>query len=201
MPTLDEIGNRNATDRASSGWHDYLHTYDEVFGHLRDQPIRLLEIGVLGGAGIRTWAEWLTHPNAMIYGMDIETFRYAGCADPRVYIIEADASNPSINTKVPFELDVVIDDGSHFVSQQVKQFNLLWPHVKRGGYYTIEDLHTYASPQHCDVPGMNVMDWIHKAAVAIQAKGPLGQAKRVPGDSDVEWILIRKGLCIIRKAK
>lgn len=200
MKTLDELGCECGTDRASNGWHDYLHTYDDVLGSLRDKPVTLVEIGVLGGAGIRTWSKWFTHPDTRIIGIDIETFRYSGCDDPRVAVIEADGTTAATAARLPAQIDVAIDDGSHFASHQFASFQNLWPRVKPGGFYAIEDLHTFASPQHCNAR-QTIMQWIAEKCESIQARGPLGQAKRLPGDSDIDWILVRKGLCIIRKAK
>ena len=68
MMTLHEIAESTGTDRA---WHQYTHIYDKLFAHLRDQPIRLLEMGVLNGAGLEMWSKFLTHPDAVIVGLDI----------------------------------------------------------------------------------------------------------------------------------
>ena len=38
--------------------------------------------------------------------------------------------------------DIVIDDGSHAPAHQVASLTALWPHVKVGGVYLVEDLHT-----------------------------------------------------------
>ena len=62
MKTLDELAIACATDRASvftRTWgkpHDYARHYDKLFTPLRDKPIKLLEIGVGGGEGIRMWS-------------------------------------------------------------------------------------------------------------------------------------------------
>ena len=36
--------------------------------------------------------------------------------------------------------DIVIDDGSHILEHIIKTFTHIFPHVKKGGYYFIEDL-------------------------------------------------------------
>jgi hypothetical protein len=38
-------------------------------------------------------------------------------------------------------IDIVIDDGSHLVSDVVSSLNFLFPHLSEGGIYIIEDLH------------------------------------------------------------
>ncbi len=65
LPTLDALGLKHRTDKASSG-HDYLTFFDSFFAPLRDQPITLLEIGVFNGASLRTWEEYF--PRGKIVG-------------------------------------------------------------------------------------------------------------------------------------
>jgi hypothetical protein len=38
--------------------------------------------------------------------------------------------------------DIILDDGGHTMQQQITSFTVLFPHVKSGGMYIIEDLHT-----------------------------------------------------------
>ena len=37
-------------------------------------------------------------------------------------------------------LDIIIDDGSHRIQDQLKSFNLLYPKLKESGVYIIEDI-------------------------------------------------------------
>ena len=56
--SLDEIGIETGTDK-SSMHHGYLDFYEMFFETLRDKPVRILEIGVLGGASVMMWEEIL----------------------------------------------------------------------------------------------------------------------------------------------
>ncbi len=38
--------------------------------------------------------------------------------------------------------DIILDDGGHTMKQQITSFKILYPFVKKGGIYIIEDLHT-----------------------------------------------------------
>lgn len=38
--------------------------------------------------------------------------------------------------------DIIIDDGSHMVRHVIASFEALFPYLRRGGLYIIEDLHT-----------------------------------------------------------
>lgn len=40
------------------------------------------------------------------------------------------------------DFDIIIDDGGHTMNQQITSFKILFPALKSGGIYVIEDLHT-----------------------------------------------------------
>ena len=44
------------------------------------------------------------------------------------------------------DFDIIIDDGSHKMNHQQISFDVLFPHLKSGGIYVIEDLHTSVKP-------------------------------------------------------
>jgi len=45
-------------------------------------------------------------------------------------------------------LDIIIDDGSHLNEHVVPTFKLLFPCLKKGGIYVVEDTHTSYWPSH-----------------------------------------------------
>jgi hypothetical protein len=46
------------------------------------------------------------------------------------------------------EIDIVIDDGGHTMGQQIATFEELWPRVRDGGIFLVEDLHTSYWPKY-----------------------------------------------------
>ena len=49
------------------------------------------------------------------------------------------------------DFDVIVDDGSHVDHDIFVSFAVLWPHVKPGGLYFIEDLGSALAPKAADV--------------------------------------------------
>lgn len=152
MKSLDQIAIAHETDKASvftrtyAKPHDYCRHYEQVFEPVRNLPIRLIEVGVGGGESIQTWLEYF--PNALIYGVDINSGTNEWNEKPSLHgryeFVQGDQSSEGfwahfIEHHV-VDLDIVIDDGSHVLSDIMTTFNALWPHIVSGGLYAVEDL-------------------------------------------------------------
>jgi len=134
--TLTEIGIKFNTDKAT--YHRYTDTYDRVLSHLRELPIRMLEIGILNGASIMMWNEYF--PLAKIYGVDIHPYPYLDSSKISTIIANQEEQEQLIS--LPEDLDLVIDDGGHTMLQQQLTFKIMFQKLKPNGIYILEDLHT-----------------------------------------------------------
>lgn len=114
--------------------HSYIEYYEELFRPLQNEPITLLEIGVYKGASLRMWADYFT--KGSIVGVDIRPPQKI--IHSRIKVFQLDATEVTVAGCVG-ELDIVIDDGSHELHDQLGAFAHLWPKVKPGGLYIIED--------------------------------------------------------------
>ena len=103
----------------------------------------MLELGIDNGSSLHMWHDYFI--NAKIYGIDIN--EKSLFQNDRIITGLADQSKPETMLQLVKEWDVkdfhfIIDDGSHIVSHQQICIETLWPYVKKGGIYIIEDLHT-----------------------------------------------------------
>lgn len=124
----------------------YYRRYDTHFEPRKEERLRLLEIGVQGGGSLALWRKYFT--NAEIYGIDIDP----ACAEldiPGVEIHIGDQTDTRFLEKFD-RMDIVIDDGGHTMTQQQISFATLFPLLKPGGIYVIEDLHTSYWTQFLD---------------------------------------------------
>lgn len=115
--------------------------YDFFLGHLRDKPIRLLEIGIGAGSSLPVWSQYF--PKAIVVAADINS--YPPSKIDRVTTVRFDqtdrvALRKFVKKHGPF--DVIIDDGGHMMGQQQISLGALFPALKAGGLYFVEDLHT-----------------------------------------------------------
>jgi hypothetical protein len=137
MATLHEIGLKYNTDKAYA--HGFCNDY-EIF--LKDMDISsIVEVGILDGASLRMWAEF--YPSAKIIGIDIDRKTLINVDNIFSYL--GDQANP-LGTILPHVMetncDLFIDDGSHQWSHQINTFNNIFPFMKVGSVYILEDLHT-----------------------------------------------------------
>jgi len=134
MRSLRSCFDRHGCDRGS-----LRHHYDVVYQDL-EPPARMLEVGILHGAGIASWLEWF--PEAEIVGLDtferVHENKVAILKDPRVTWWKGDSRTL---TKIPGPFDLIIDDGDHSADAQRETFINLFPLLSPGGVYFIEDAH------------------------------------------------------------
>jgi hypothetical protein len=135
---LDDMARIYRTDKSA---HGYTAHYQNHFRHLRRKRIKLLEIGVGdgGAASLKTWRDYF--PKAEVYAFDIRD--KTSLSGPRMHISQGDQGDSAFMTSYaekngPF--DIVIDDGSHVSEHIITSYRALFPHVKDGGIYVIEDL-------------------------------------------------------------
>jgi hypothetical protein len=115
--------------------HSYIeHYYAKKFAPYRYQPIAILEIGISWGMSINMWREYF--PNATIYGVDILD---QGAECPGCTLVYGDGTKAETYANMP-DFDIIIDDGSHEVDDQIASFKVLYPKLKKGGLYVIEDV-------------------------------------------------------------
>ncbi|NRB21172.1 class I SAM-dependent methyltransferase [Candidatus Dependentiae bacterium] len=143
---LSELAVKYGTDKGPI-WHNYTPIYHNHFTQLRDKSIKFLEIGFWKGASAHMWEEYF--PNAELHFIDInqKLFKeYGQDLSRRCFFHVVNQSDSSqidnfIN-KVNIKFDIILDDGGHTMTQQINTFKALFPYVKAGGIYIIEDLHT-----------------------------------------------------------
>ncbi len=150
MKTLKELSIEHKCDKAAVGHHTYDIPYEFHLASYRDKEIKLLEIGVggydnpnEGGASLRMWKEWFTQPNTQIYSVDI--FEKSAIQEDRIKIFQGSQNDYWFLNKVADEIgemDIIIDDGSHVNSDIVASFKILFPRLKSGGIYIVEDVQT-----------------------------------------------------------
>ncbi len=146
IQALDQIACKYGTDK-SSYWHNYISVYESYFSPLKDKKIKFLEIGFAHGQSAHMWEEYFSKAELHFLEFnDLFIQCFAKNFSDRSNFHLGDQSNENdlnnfIN-KAGGSFDIIIDDGGHQMNQQITSFKVLFPHLKSGGIYVIEDLHT-----------------------------------------------------------
>lgn len=142
---LDSILQKYDCDKSSKG-HYYYTEYEKHLEPIREESIKILEIGIFKGTSLRALHEYL--PNAQIYGIDVFTRVPAKDIDilekDRIHWLKADSTSITLDSKIQKEwgdiqFDVIIDDGLHTPEANKKTFQHLINRLAANGVYYVED--------------------------------------------------------------
>lgn len=203
MNALDVLGTQLGTDKGSIG-QGYLDHYERNLAQFRGREFNLLEIGVAQGASLEMWKKYF--PEATIIGIDInpECLRFAG--EGVIVEIGSQGDSSFLNRiGTTYKPSVVIDDGSHLASHNMETFFSLFPHLRPGGLYVIEDLYLhYTRPnEYRDVSDRVPSSYFAKLAEKLTSEEAGVNSKRDEETEQVEEInrieFIRRGILIEKK--
>jgi len=215
-----EIAKKTGTDKVDGhppGSHHYETTYQEYLGKYslpNADPFVMVEVGFAKGSSAKAWAEFL--PKAKLHEFDVHCDEQWNVMDTSPEGIKGkhrdlgycklhcgDGANAAFlqeslkDDEAPL---VMIDDGGHGPEEMKNTFDIMWPKVKPGGLFFIEDLaESYAV-------GLRMDAFVEKRLKPIVhdllLPKPSG-AKRLIGDvsSQIESIQCREQICALRKVK
>lgn len=128
------------------GKHYYTPHYKTHFEKFKKNKLNLLEIGIggyknrdKGGASLRLWKNYFRNGN--IYGIDI--YDKSLLEEKRIKTFQGSQTDIDFLNDVSNyigDIDIIIDDGSHVNEDIINTFNYLFPVLKNGGIYIVEDL-------------------------------------------------------------
>ena len=177
------------TDKVVQG---YLPVYLRIAAELGPRA-RVCELGVDKGYSLRLWQALF--PLGEVTGVDNR-------ADPSVWpdgarcIIMA-AEDPALPDRLGQQYDLIVDDASHYGVAVTAAFRNLWPLVRPGGYYVVEDWwwglpewQQRQYPPYTTVP---------RDGSILEAVKAFPEQLLNSMDSEAESITYRYGLAVIRK--
>lgn len=148
---LTALATLYGTDKWNYHW--YASHYQAHFTPLRLKRVTILEIGIggyadanSGGESLRMWRSFF--PRGLVYGLDLYDKR--ALQGPRLRIFQCDQADRDQLAAIAQDvgpLDIVIDDGSHRNTDVLATFEVLFPFLKEGGFYAVEDTQTSYWPR------------------------------------------------------
>lgn len=138
------------SEHSSDKWQPYFEVYERHLQRFVGKPVTLVEVGVQKGGSLEMWSTFLG-PQSRIIGIDV---------DPECANLKYKQSNIEIvignQSDGPFwdsftkenSIDIFIDDGGHFMHEQIFTFEKVYPRMNMGGVYICEDTHTSYYPEY-----------------------------------------------------
>eukprot|EP00747_Dinoflagellata_sp_TGD_P169745 gnl/TRDRNA2_/TRDRNA2_199554_c0_seq1.p1 gnl/TRDRNA2_/TRDRNA2_199554_c0~~gnl/TRDRNA2_/TRDRNA2_199554_c0_seq1.p1 ORF type:complete len:455 (+),score=15.72 gnl/TRDRNA2_/TRDRNA2_199554_c0_seq1:159-1523(+) len=130
-----------------------VHQYHRVYTSLLPPAFRcsaraVLEVGLghvetmgyAAGESLRGWRQMF--PLANITGLDINSTSVRETVGARLQTHVCDTQNVSLTRRIlrGSSFDLIIDDGLHTLPGQRGTLRALWPHLRLGGFYVVEDM-------------------------------------------------------------
>jgi len=114
--------------------HNYTDIYERFFFDIKENPIKIFEIGIYNGGSLTMWQEYFSKAN--IFALDIDDKKIFD--NNRVKTIIGDQANrdhlqKAINI-IGSNIDILIDDGSHTMQQQQVSFGYLFKFINPGRF-------------------------------------------------------------------
>lgn len=138
MDKLTELGIKYGTDK--SGYHNFTGFYSKFVDRFTNPT--MIEIGIDNGASLKMWEEYYGNPT--IVAVDINDKKEFDTNNIKTIIANQDDPRDLLNKclSVATSYDMIVDDGSHIFGHQISCLAQLFPYLKSGGIYILEDLHT-----------------------------------------------------------
>ena len=125
--------------------HGYSIFYEKKLQKYKNKNLNILEIGSYAGASAAAFLKYL--PNSKIYCFDvnISNFKYKS---KNIKVFGIDINNQKKVEKILhkifseqkiFDFDLIIDDGSHYLSDILISLKIFFKYLKNSGLYVIED--------------------------------------------------------------
>ena len=149
--SLDELLNYYGSDKANTfnknlgKGHGYSKFYTQNINHLRNKKIKILEIGSYAGASASAFVKYFPKSTVHCFDVNISNFKYYS---KNIHVHGLDINNKDklyktfkkigLDREIEF-FDLIIDDGSHYLSDILFSLKFFFKYLKKNGIYIIED--------------------------------------------------------------
>tara|TARA_Y100000817_G_scaffold313359_1_gene309327 strand:+ start:1411 stop:2154 length:744 start_codon:yes stop_codon:yes gene_type:complete len=149
--TLDDLFHYYGSDKAevfklsNRPGHGFSKFYEKKLEKYKNIKINILEIGSYSGASAAAFVKYLPNSNVFCFDVNISNFKYKS---KKIKVFDIDIKNEQkvknilkdifIDYKFT-DFDLIIDDGSHNLSDILISMKLFFKFIKKEGLYIIED--------------------------------------------------------------
>ena len=126
-------------------WENYFDIYDKILLPYIDKHPKFLEIGCAHGGSLELWIKYF-EGKLDLYGVDINKdflgYKFDDVEVNYSCVDQGSQEHWDAYLRDGKTFDIIIDDGSHIMNDQIVTLLTLFPKLNQGGMYIIEDTHT-----------------------------------------------------------
>ncbi len=149
--SLDELFHQYGSDKADvfkpalREGHGFSKFYINQLINFKDKKMNILELGSYAGSSAAAFTKYFTDSKVFCFDINISNFKFTS---KNIEVYGVDINNRSeilkILSKIFFKhqiknFDLIIDDGSHKLSDILSSLKFFLGYLKIGGIYVIED--------------------------------------------------------------
>lgn len=126
----------------------YFHVYERHFSRFRNAPLLMFEVGTGNGGSAEMWRRYFG-PLSRIITIDIEDKSHLN--SDQIYTRLGSQADKEFLLSLIDEFgvpDIVLDDGSHVMKDVLVTFEALYPLLRSGGVYLVEDMNSAYYPEY-----------------------------------------------------
>ena len=149
--SLDKLFHYYGSDKANifkknnEKGHGFSKFYLNELDYLKPKKIKILEIGSFAGASAVAFSKYFKEAEIFCFDINISKIIYSS---KRIKVYGLDINNEKKLLKTLHNInsfDIIIDDGSHNLSDILIGLKILFKFLNKGGHYIIED---YKHPEY-----------------------------------------------------
>jgi hypothetical protein len=130
---------KNNNQKEIDKWLHYFPVYERHFSDWRNKTLVFWEIGVQSGGSLQMWQRFFG-PYAIIIGIDIDP-ECAKHSEENIIVRIGNQSDKAFLQSVVDDFgppDIILDDGSHIMSDILETFMYMYPLLSKNGLYMVE---------------------------------------------------------------
>jgi hypothetical protein len=169
--------------------HNYFPVYQMLASQLGSEA-DVCEVGVLNGESLKMWQHLF--PKGTVTGVDYNS--HATWPEGTIKVL-CDQTSPRLPELLD-EYDMIVEDASHEGWKTKETFRLLWPKVRSGGFYVVED---WSMGLSSDPTSPYYADRDMWGSSMLDAAGSFLKLLPAP-DGDCDYITYAYGMIIIHRS-
>jgi len=169
LESIETIFMKYNTDKNKS-FHNYSRQYENIFSNVRNDSLRILEIGVFKGESQKAMREVFKNAKCIVgidYNNDCKQYEDANA---NIFVEIGNATDVAFLKTIVEKygnFDIILDDGSHINKDVIQTFETLFPLLNDNGIYIVENTICYKAYGYIDSAFKNHLEYFFQYTIFL----------------------------------